>query len=429
MADMNLDLAVLRMLKTRKSYDRYSRMVPAGTVSESTLKFVKRFGEYFAETEADVITVDEFWPWLRSHYPKWKDKDIEFWFAQTKPLDKDNPPGYDSSVQRNLLSTDLANKALALIERWNDGDEIELEAELRASVEQFDEAVNRRVRTADVELDWDAMIEEEANNDGLHWRLNCVARHLRALRGGDFGVIAMRPDRGKTTWIASEVTHFAPQLVNYEWSKGRPILWLNNEGPGRRILARIRQAALGKSNSEIRAMGGAEARRQYIEAIGGDENTIIVKDVHGWTNWEIEELIRKVNPVVVVFDMIDNIQFAGSTMNHGERTDQVLEAMYQWARSLGVKYDFVGLATSQISATADGERWPTQPHLKDSRTGKQGACDFILTGGFDPSMPSTRFIGTTKNKIKMEGASGNPQCQVFFDADRARLQEPQEVQE
>lgn len=426
MADLNLDLAVLRMLKDRKKHDRYAKMIPPGTVSESTAKFIKRFGEFFAQTEAQRITYDEFWPWLRTQYPKWKDRDVEYWSAATRPIDKDNPVGFDESVIRNLMSTALANAALKLIERWNDGEEVELELELRSSVEAFEDAINRRVKTADVELDWDHMIEEEANNEGLGWRLTCVARHLRALRGGDFGILAMRPDRGKTTWGAAEITHFAPQLVLYEWSRGRPILWLNNEGPGRRILARIRQAALGMSNSEIRALGAEKAKRMFAEAVGGDPNVIIVKDIHGFTNWEVEELIRKINPAVVVFDMIDNIQFSGSTMNHGERTDQVLEAMYQWARSLGVKYDFVGLAMSQISATADGERWPAQPHLKDSRTGKQGACDFILTGGFDPSMPNTRFIGTTKNKIKVEGASGNPMCQVFFDADRARLREPEE---
>ena len=426
MADLNLDLAVLRMLKDRAKHDRFARMVPGGTVTEATAKIIKRFGEYFEQTDSQRITYAEFWPWLRTQYPKWKDKDIEYWSLAIKPIDLDNPAGYDDSVARNLLSTDLANKALAFIERWNDGDEIELEAELRGAVERFEDAVQRRVKTADVELDWDHMIAEEANNDGLRWRLGCVARHLRALRGGDFGILAMRPDRGKTTWGASEITYWAVQLDEYDWSRGRPILWLNNEGPGRRILARIRQAALGLSNSEIRALGAEKAKALYAEALGGSPDRIIVKDIHGFSNWEVEELIRKINPAVVVFDMIDNIQFAGSTMNHGERTDQLLEAMYQWARSLGVKYDFVGLAMSQISANGDGERWPAQTHLKDSRTGKQGACDFILTGGFDPSMPNTRFIGTTKNKIKVEGASGNPECQVFFDADRARLREPEE---
>lgn len=429
MSDFSLDLAVLRLLKHRNKYERYARMIPPGTVNDTTAKFIKRFGEYFEQAAVDRIEYAEFWPWLRSLYPKWKDKDVAYWSTATRPIDKDNPDGYDEMVLRNLLATDLANKSLTLIERWNNGEEVELAEELRQSVEAFEDSLQRRVKTPDVTLDWDEMIAEDENNVGFQWRLRSVARNMRALRPGDFGIIAMRPDRGKTTWVASEITYFAGQLPSLYPDEYRPIVWLNNEGPGRRILARIRQSALGMSASEIRELGPDKARAEYIKAIGGRDDNILVKDIHGFTHWEVEELLRKLNPSLVVFDMIDNIHFAGATVNHGERTDQLLEAMYQWARATGVRLDFVGLATSQISADGEGHRWPMQSWLKDSRTGKQGACDFILTGGYDPSMPTTRFIGATKNKIKLEGASGDPAAQVFFDADRARLVEPEEIAE
>lgn len=424
----SIDLSVLRLLKTRKKYERFARMVPAGTVSETTQKIINRMGEYFAVAAVDQITFSDFWPWLRTQYPKWKDKDLAFWQAQLKPIDKDNPEGYDEAVLKNLLATAMANKALDLIERWQDGKEVELSEELRTAVEQFEDALQRRVKTPDVTLDWGEMIAEDEDNTGLQWRLGCVARHLRAMRPGDFGILAMRPDRGKTTWGASEVTFMAPQLADLYPDEFRRVVWLNNEGPGRRILARIRQAALGMSNSEIRDLGAEKARKAYADAIKG-EDRIVVKDIHGFSNWEVEELLRKLNPGLVVFDMIDNIQFAGQTHNGGERTDQLLEAMYQWARALGVRLDFAGIAMSQISADGESMQYPLQSHLKDSKTGKQGACDFILTGGFDPSQPRMRFIGTTKNKLKIEGATGNPQCRVVFDADRARLMEPQEVDE
>lgn len=427
MSDFSLDLTVLRMLKTRQSYERYAKLVPDGTVNETTKKFIKRLGEFFEDTGAEVADYSTFWPFLRTRYPKWKEKDVAFWDAATRPIDEDNPPGYDAIVLRNLLATDLGNKALNLIENWQDGGEFDLGDAFREAVDHYDAAVQRRVRTPDVTMDWDEMLEQDENNDGIQWRLGCVARHLRALRPGDFGIIAMRPDRGKTTWLAAEVSFFAPQLVEMYPEEKRPVLWLNNEGPGKRILSRIRQAALGLTASEMRKLGPAEARRQYIKLVGGDEDMIVVKDIHNFTNVEVEELIRKINPGIVVFDMIDNIRFSGTTHNNGERTDQLLEAMYQWARSLGVRYDFIGLATSQISEAGEGERFPSQKLLKDSRTGKQGACDFILTGGFDPSMPNTRFIGTTKNKLKLEGADANPNCQVYFDADRGRLVEPKEV--
>lgn len=425
MADLSLDMSVLRMLKTRKRHERFAKMVPEGTVNDTTKKLILRFGEYFAATDAEAITFEGFWPFMRSRYPTWKDKDTAFWKAAIKPIDKDNPPGYDETVIQNLLATDLGNKAVELIQQWQEGGEFDMGEALREVVERYEEGVARRIRTPDVTLGWDEMLEEEANNEGLQWRLNCVAAHLRALRPGDFGIYAMRPDRGKTTWVAQDITHFAPQLKDLEWARGRKILWLNNEGPGRRILARIRTAGLGLSTSEVREIGWQKAREQFAELIGG-EDVIEVKDIHGFKHYEVEELIRKINPAVVVFDMIDNIAFTGGQINNGERTDQILEAMYQWARSLGVRYNFVGLATSQISADGEGVRYPPQTALKDSKTGKQGACDFILTGGYDASMPLVRFIGTTKNKIKREGASGNPQCQVWFDMDRGRFKEPEE---
>lgn len=427
MSDFNLDLTVLRMLKTRERYERYAKMVPEGTVNDTTKKFIKRFGEYFESTGAETVTYEQFWPFLRSRYPKWKDKDVAFWDAATRPIDTDNPAGYDAVVLRNLIATDLANKALNYIEEWQSGGEVDLFEALRAAGEAADAVLERRVRTPEVTLGWDEMIEEDEHNVGLHWRLGCVGRHMRALRPGDFGIFAMRPDRGKTSWVASEVTHWAGQLDELDWAKGRPILWLNNEGPGRRILARLRTAGLGLNATEVRAMGPAKARSKYESATAGGDARILVRDIHSFSHVEVEELIRKENPAVVVFDMIDNIHFGGGMINGGSRTDQILEAMYQWARGLGVKHEFVGIATSQISADGEGERWPQQTWLKDSRTGKQGACDFILTGGFDPSMPNTRFIGATKNKIKLEGAQASPECQVFFDADRSRLREPEEA--
>lgn len=427
MADLSLDIRVLRMLKTRKKYERFAKLVPAGTVNDVTRKIMQRMGEFFeAVPGSDTITFREFWPFLRTKYPGWRDKDVDHWELSLKPIDGDNPEGYDETVLQQLLATDLGNKALDLIEKYQQGAEVDLGTALRDAVERFEAAMERRVRTPDVELGWDEMVEEEQDNTGLQWNLAPVARAARALREGDFGIIAMRPDRGKTSLVAYLVKGWAPQLQELYPDEFRTVLWLNNEGPGRRILARLRTAVTGLSPGEMAAVGVDNARAKFAELVGG-ERRIQVKDIHGMTHVEVEELIRKTRPAVVVFDMIDNIHFVGGQINNGERTDQLLEAMYQWARSLAVRYGFVGIATSQIPADAEGERFPPQSALKDSRTGKQGACDFIITGGYDPNMPDIRFIGMTKNKIKLEGAKGDPRAMVVFDQDRSQFREPEEV--
>lgn len=428
MSTFSLDLSVLRLLRDRKKYERYANVIPEGTINKETADLVKRFGEYFKATDASELRHAEFWPFLRTRYPNWKEKDTEFWYALTKPIDTPNPLGLEEQIITNLLAADLGNKALSFIEAWREGKEVELGEALRQAVEQYDNALQRKVKTPVVELGWDEMVEEETNDVGLHWRIKALRDSTRALRPGDFGIVAMRPDRGKTTLVASEITHFAPQLVTLYPGETRPILWLNNEGPGRRIMSRVRQSALGLSVREIVELGSKEAQRRYIEAIGGREDMIRVLDIHGFQSYEVEDLFRKHKPGVVVFDMIDNIQFAGGTTNGGERNDQILEAMYQWARVQGVIHDFVGLATSQLSAQAEGVKFPPQTDLKDSRTGKQGACDFIITGGVDNNQPNTRYIGFTKNKIKREGAKYSPQAAYYFDADRGRLVEPEDEQ-
>lgn len=424
----SLDLAVLRLLRDRAKYERYEKSIPSGTLTPETKALIKRFGEFFSTTDAARITFDEFWPFLRSRYPNWKPKDEAHWHALLKPIDKDNPSGLDDNIIRNLLTADLSAQALALIEKWSVGGEVDLSVALQGLVEQHEQTLQRKVKTPEVTASFAEFLQEEQNDVGLHWRLGCLNQSMRPLRPGDFGIIAARPDRGKTSFIADQITHMAAQLRVLHPDEQRPVVWLNNEGPGSRILNRVRQAAVGLTISELVALGPAALEVQYHNAIGG-EGMVRVFDIHGQQTYEVAELLRKYNPGVVVFDMIDNIHFAGNTLHGGERTDQLLEAMYQWARDQCVKFDFIGLATSQISDAGEQMQYPQQNMLKDSRTGKQGACDFIITLGEQTPFPSTRFIGCTKNKIVRQGGKYSPNEQVYFDRDRSRFNMPVEVDE
>ena len=166
-------------------------------------------------------------------------------------------------------------------------------------------------------------------------------------------------------------------------------------------------------------------RQQYAAALGGRPGVLRVFDIHDMWNHEVEDIMKAHSPGVVLFDMVDNIKFGGETNNNGQRTDQLLEAMYQWARLMGVKHDCAVIATSQISADGDGASYPTLPQLKDSKTGKQGAADVIITLGAlnDPVLENSRYIGTTKNKLVRTGKRGSPAQEVFFDSQRGRYKE------
>src|SRR5213075_2188881 len=113
---------------------------------------------------------------------------------------------------------------------------------------------------------------------------------------------AARPDKGKTSFVADTITDWAPQCVEF-FGADRPILWLCNEGSGKRIIPRIYQAALGKDLYEIMAMSNAgELEAAYEKAIGAKHNFIRVKDAHGMSMAQIEQVVDAMNPCVVVYD-------------------------------------------------------------------------------------------------------------------------------
>ena len=60
--------------------------------------------------------------------------------------------------------------------------------------------------------DLEVLYNESIKIPGLRWRLQTLNRMLGSLRRGDFGFIFARPETGKTTFLASEVSNFAQQL-------------------------------------------------------------------------------------------------------------------------------------------------------------------------------------------------------------------------
>ena len=78
----------------------------------------------------------------------------------------------------------------------------------------------------------------------MRWRLKCLNQSLGSLRKGDFGFVFARPETGKTTFLASEVTRMVQQAK-------RPVLWINNEEQSNKVMLRCYQATLGLSNTEL----------------------------------------------------------------------------------------------------------------------------------------------------------------------------------
>ena len=337
-----------------------------------------------------------------------------------------------------LAEARLALDIQTIGDRYAAGEDVDVLTETRAAHERVEQWASAGQQDVQCLVDIGDILAEAENDEGLSWRWSCLSENLKPMRPGEFYIFAAAVDSGKTSALADNVTHMAAQMDAY-YQRPADILWLNNEGDSARIVERTWQAAgnwtledMIRLNKQAPDVEHAECktmlRQLYKQALGGRMGALRIMSIHNFDTGQVERLIRKHQPGLVVFDMIDNVNFGGTAK--GERTDQVLEAQYQWARHLGVpglqtEQGFPVIATSQVNGDASFLPYPLQTQLKDSRVGKQGAADVIITMGRveDPELEKSRYIGCSKNKRARTGRPKSPRVEVSFDFDRSRFKE------
>lgn len=235
-----------------------------------------------------------------------------------------------------------------------------------------------------VEMNLKDLYESQVATPGLRWRLKSLNQSLGSLRKGDFGFIFARPETGKTTFLASEITHMVSQTDG-------EILWFNNEEQSKKVALRCYQAMLGLPKEAITS--DMEKRQRQFEYLS--KNKIKIFDFEASSRVSnIEAVLKVSNPSLIIFDQIDKIKGF-----KGERNDLELKALYQWARELAKKYAPV-IAVSQASGEAEGKLWLTMDMVDGSKTAKQGEADWILGIGMDSDNNSrSRYFNICKNKL------------------------------
>ena len=292
----------------------------------------------------------------------------------------------------------LATNALKDVERYIEKDELFVSADLSA-------------------------IADRISSSGYDWRLDVLNRSLGPLRTGNFLIIAARVEVGKTTFLASEVSHIATQMP-----KNRPVVWVNNEEESTVVFFRIVQAALGLTSKEMIA-DSEGAMTKYTALMGGDKNKIrVTKDTNHMR--DLETLFKEVNPGMIIFDQLDKVDGFKSD----EREDIKLGKIYKWARELARTYGPV-IAASQLSASVVELKDPPfigLDSLRGSKTDKPGEADAVITLGKykEPKNPEEEMIRTInipKNKLpgggpKQTETERHGQYLVTIDPTHARFE-------
>jgi hypothetical protein len=191
---------------------------------------------------------------------------------------------------------------------------------------------------------------------------------------------------GKTTFLASEVTHMAEQL-----DASRPVLFFVNEEVNEKVKTRVYQAALGITLEELLS-NTAHWNKKYKEKFGGK---ILIPRQSTYSRWDIEKLCKKYNPGLVVVDQLTKV-----TGFEADRDDLVLGAKFEWARNMA-KQHCPWIGVSQADGSGEGKKWLTMQNVANSKTAVQAEADFIVGIGciHDTGWEDFRFLNISKNKL------------------------------
>lgn len=296
----------------------------------------------------------------------------------------------------------------------------------RATPEQFNELVDRyrasgepSEKEQDEELfvtdDLEQLVHAAVSKPGLRFRLNTLNKMMGSLRKGNFGFVFARPETGKTTFLASEVTFMCEQLADEEG----PIIWLANEEPGVNVKLRVYQAFFGitlaQLMSDIPKWSSLfnQKTRGKVKIL---DRAIIHKSV-------VDKLCRQHKPSLMIVDQIDKI-----TGFDNDREDLRLGSIYQWFRELAKTYCPV-IGVCQADGTGEGVKWLTMGHVANAKTAKQAEADWILGIGKQNAegYENIRYLHLSKNKLLGDSDTvadlrhGKAEC--LIDATTARYKD------
>lgn len=414
---MELELELLGVLKNRENYERYIDFVPTQQLTDEVNVVLRDMGRYFENkpgaTEVDWKDFEQRFKVM--YHPNYKQSQHKFYesmfskltnYKVSEDTEKELVPMLiDKSTAASLV--DAGEEVLAGTKGW---DAIEKVLEDRANKSTRYKKAQSKV----VSNDLADLLNQTYKQGGLEWRLEDLNVSIGPLRRGDMVVVAGRPDSGKTSMVASEVTHMAPQLPD-----NKPVLVFNNEEAGSKIGVKAYQAALGKTVDELLA-DEVNCTAEYVKHMG-NKDRVIIYDAPYLTVQEVDRICAEHDPGIIVFNTLKKIKGFSKSSSDVDRQ----EHLAQWARELAKEYGVV-FAVHQVGGEGAGVKFISDDKLYGSKTGIQGEADAIITIGYLVGQNGKRYLHVPKNKMppgpRTQQIHRNIKSEVYFYGDIARYE-------
>ena len=298
--------------------------------------------------------------------------------------------------KRALIGTQLADALFA-----QDADRIQ---ELWQPYEQLNDATTLDIGVEEKFCDLDLSdLYDQIDESGV-WSVSPSAVNHRirgGLRAGHHMVVAARPERGKTLFGINITGGFLEQ--------GASVLYIGNEDPARDLILRLLSHLSGMTEDEMK-QNMDEAMRIAREK--GYANCTLAALSPG-TLYEVEALIRRHDPDVVVVDQMRNIK------TKSENNTQRLEVVAQELRNMARRHECVMVSMTQVGDSGRDKLVLDDGDIDGSNTGIPGACDVILMIGSNDEFEQRDLRHLTLAKNKRGG--NHDSFTVSVDRDLSRV--------
>lgn len=401
------ETSVVKHLLNREFYHSHRDSIDLNFVTKELHPVIRTIDGFYKTNDEGELTPDD----LSNLFFSSNRTKIEFYQGVLDAV-KANSSGVDTTVkliQGLQRLSRLRELSLLAYDASEGKDTLSKVLALSEGLSTSDETTSDQSEISCVSDDLRTLIDASHAVAGLRFRLNSLNKALGSLRKGDFGFIFARPETGKTTFLASEVTFMAEQATG-------PILWLNNEEQDEKVMLRCYQAALGITMEQL--MIDIEGNKKKFHDLFGGRLKIF--NIVSATKSQIEKLIAREKPSLVVFDQIDKIKGFDN-----DREDLRLGSIYIWARELAKTYCPV-IGVCQADGSGEGQRWLSMANVANAKTSKQAEADWILGIGRvnDVGYDNLRFLHLSKNKLLGDPDSDNSmrhgRWETLIDPERAR---------
>ena len=267
------------------------------------------------------------------------------------------------------------------------------------------ELADRPDQLMDCDMTFQEAMEYRATDSGIKWPLSILNKCIGGV-APSLGLVIARPDTGKTSFILNSLAYFAHQFKGTD----HQLLYCGNEEGIVGLKARCGVSLLGVDTEW--AEQNTQSFGEQVSLKGGDCIRFHggVKSVR-----DVETLIKRYKPVVVVADQIAKFVIPGNKVEGPAG----LALTYQWFRDKAQEYNTMVMGVAQADMAGSNKQWLTMDNINASKTDVPGELDWgIGIGALDEQgMETVRFINVFKNKLKY-GRKGRDQ--VTFTAEKCR---------